>query len=46
VEQNISLVPRLEHWPEERVRARVAELLQLVGLSEAEFLHRYPHQLS
>jgi osmoprotectant transport system ATP-binding protein len=46
VQQNISLVPRLERWPEERIRARVAELLQLVGLSEAEFLHRYPHQLS
>lgn len=46
VEQNISLVPRLERWPEERVRARVSELLQLVGLSESEFLHRYPHQLS
>src|SRR5271170_2643042 len=46
VEQNISLVPRLERWPEERVRRRVAELLQLVGLSAAEFLHRYPHQLS
>ena len=46
VEQNISLVPRLEHWPDERVCARVTELLQLVGLSESEFLHRYPHQLS
>src|SRR5271156_1532582 len=46
VEQNISLVPRLEHWPDERIRARVAELLQLVGLNETEFLHRYPHQLS
>src|ERR1700723_2684110 len=46
VEQNISLAPRLEHWPEERIRARVAELLQLVGLEHAEFLHRYPHQLS
>src|SRR6202142_4304375 len=46
VQQNISLLPRLERWPEERIRTRVAELLQLVGLSEAEFLHRYPHQLS
>jgi osmoprotectant transport system ATP-binding protein len=46
VEQNISLVPRLEHWPAERIRARVAELLQMVGLSGADFLHRYPHQLS
>jgi osmoprotectant transport system ATP-binding protein len=46
VEQNISLVPRLEHSPEERIRARVGELLQLVSLNPQEFLHRYPHQLS
>src|ERR1700685_1626915 len=46
VEQNISLVPRLERWPEERIRPRGAELLPLVGLREGEFLHRYPHQLS
>jgi osmoprotectant transport system ATP-binding protein len=46
VEQNISLVPRLERWPEERTRARVQELLALVGLDHAEFLKRYPHQLS
>jgi osmoprotectant transport system ATP-binding protein len=46
VQQNIALVPRLERWPEVRIRARVAELLQLVGLDEVEFLHRYPHQLS
>jgi osmoprotectant transport system ATP-binding protein len=46
VEQNISLIPRLELWDAERTRARVAELLQLVGLKQEEFLHRYPHQLS
>jgi osmoprotectant transport system ATP-binding protein len=46
VEQNISLVPRLEGWDAERTRARVAELLQMVGLKQEEFLHRYPHQLS
>jgi osmoprotectant transport system ATP-binding protein len=46
VEQNISLVPRLERWPEDRTRARVQELLGLVGLDPAEFLKRYPHQLS
>ncbi len=46
VEQNISLVPRLERWPEERTRARVQELLGLVGLDPEEFLRRYPHQLS
>jgi osmoprotectant transport system ATP-binding protein len=46
VEQNISLVPRLENWPADRTRARAQELLSLVGLDAAQFLHRYPHELS
>src|ERR1700678_3678345 len=46
VEQNISLVPRLERWPEDRSRVRVAELMKLVGLEPAKFLHRHPHELS
>ena len=45
VERNIAVVPRLEHWPDARVRTRVSELMQLVGL-EADLAHRYPHQLS
>jgi len=45
VEKNIGLVPRLEGWPEPRIRARVDELLALVGL-ESELRGRYPHQLS
>jgi len=45
VERNISLVPRVEGWPEDRVRARVQELLQTVGLAP-ETASRYPHQLS
>ncbi|HUJ32803.1 MAG TPA: ATP-binding cassette domain-containing protein [Candidatus Acidoferrum sp.] len=45
VEQNIALVPRLERWPEDGIRARVADLLALIGLSE-DFLPRYPHELS
>lgn len=45
VERNIGLVPRIEGWPAERVRRRVEELLQLVGL-EAKLASRYPHQLS
>jgi osmoprotectant transport system ATP-binding protein len=45
VERNIGLVPRIEGWPEDRVRARVQELLQLVGLA-ADLASRYPHQLS
>jgi osmoprotectant transport system ATP-binding protein len=46
VEQNISLVPRLERCPEDQTRARVAELMKLVGLDASKFLQRYPHELS
>jgi osmoprotectant transport system ATP-binding protein len=45
VEKNISLVPRIEGWPAERIRRRVEELLQMVGL-DAQLASRYPHQLS
>jgi osmoprotectant transport system ATP-binding protein len=44
--ENIGLVPRLQGWTPERITARVAELLQQVGLDPAQFLHRYPRQLS
>jgi osmoprotectant transport system ATP-binding protein len=46
VEQNIALLPRLERWPEERIRSRVTKLLELVGLDSGEFSGRYPHELS
>jgi osmoprotectant transport system ATP-binding protein len=45
VARNISLVPRIEGWPADRIDARVGELLQLVGL-DGEVASRYPHQLS
>jgi len=45
VAKNIALVPRIENWSEERTRARVQELLALVGLTP-DLLDRYPHQLS
>lgn len=45
VERNIGLVPQIEGWAKDRIRARVAELLKLVGL-ESEIAGRYPHQLS
>src|SRR5258706_12872018 len=32
VEENVGLVPRLSHWPTDRIRARAQELLDLVGL--------------
>ena len=46
IEQNVSLIPRLEQWPVERIRARVKELLSLVGLDPDTFSRRYPHELS
>lgn len=46
VERNIGLVPRLEKWPPEKIRARAEELLELVGLPAKEFRNRYPNQLS
>ncbi|MGH9500511.1 MAG: ATP-binding cassette domain-containing protein [Terriglobales bacterium] len=45
VERNIGLVPKIEGWPEDRIRERVRELLQLVGL-EPQLATRYPHGLS
>jgi len=45
VERNIGLVPSVEGWPRERIRARVAELLRLVGL-DAALASRHPGELS
>jgi osmoprotectant transport system ATP-binding protein len=46
VERNVGLISRLEGWPPERVKAKVEQMLALVGLDPAEFRDRYPHQLS
>ena len=43
--ENIATVPRLLGWPEERRRARVEELMQLISL-DPELADRYPAQLS
>ena len=46
VSQNVALVPKLEQWEAAKIRARVEEVLALVGLPAADFAARYPHQLS
>jgi osmoprotectant transport system ATP-binding protein len=46
VEQNVATVPRLLGWSRERARARVTDLLELVGLAPDTYARRYPHQLS
>jgi osmoprotectant transport system ATP-binding protein len=45
VSDNVATVPRLLGWPKDRVRARVVELLDLVGLG-SDYAERYPAQLS
>jgi osmoprotectant transport system ATP-binding protein len=46
VAENVALVPNLEKWDEARVRSRVTELLELVGLAPERFADRYPRELS
>ena len=46
VGRNAALVPTLEGWEEERVNARVEELLKLVGLDPERFAERLPAELS
>ena len=46
VAENIATVPHLLGWPEPRIRARVAQLLQAFQLDPAEYAGKYPHQLS
>jgi osmoprotectant transport system ATP-binding protein len=46
VADNVATVPRLLGWDKRRIRERVAELLDLVGLPVADFASRYPHELS
>ena len=46
VEENVGLVPRLERWPADRIRARAHALLDLVGLPPGTFASRWPSELS
>jgi osmoprotectant transport system ATP-binding protein len=45
VEDNIGTVPRLLGWDKQRIRNRVGELLELVGLDQSD-ARRYPGQFS
>ncbi|HZS06163.1 MAG TPA: ATP-binding cassette domain-containing protein [Blastocatellia bacterium] len=46
IERNVGIVPRLEGWSEDRIRARVDELLRLTGLDPETYRDRYPRELS
>lgn len=46
ISQNIAIVPRLLNWDEDRIRKRVDELLELVGLDPDITRDKFPRQLS
>ncbi len=46
VEENVATVPRLENWAKADIEARVAVVLNAVGLSPLTFGTRLPRQLS
>jgi osmoprotectant transport system ATP-binding protein len=46
IADNIGTVPHLLGWNKGRIRDRVDELLELVGLSPEEYRDRYPAELS
>ena len=43
---NVAAIPRLLGWDRARQRARIDELLDLVGLEPSVYRDRYPHELS
>src|SRR5207248_1340704 len=46
IQANVATVPKLLGWPRTRIRERVDELLDLVGLEPGRYAKRYPHELS
>ncbi len=46
VAENIALVPKMVGWSKSKVKDRVEEMLDLVGLDPREFHDRYPRRLS
>jgi osmoprotectant transport system ATP-binding protein len=46
IRSNVGTVPRLLRWDRRRIRDRVDELLELVGLPPGQYAERYPNELS
>ena len=46
IEENIAIVPEMKNWNKEKIRKRVDELLEMVGLEPETYRHRKPSELS
>jgi osmoprotectant transport system ATP-binding protein len=46
IEKNIAIVPELKGWDKLKIKERVKELLEMVGLDPQIFSTRYPKELS
>lgn len=46
IEENIAIVPKLLKWDEVKIKARVEQLMEMMGLSPEVHCKRYPHFLS
>ena len=46
IEQNIATVPNEKHWPKEKTKEKVEEVMNLVGLDPKIYKNRYPSALS
>lgn len=46
IEENIAIVPELKKWNRDKIRDRVTELLEMVGLDAGTYRNRKPDELS
>ena len=46
VGDNIGLIPSIEKMPKDKLKTKVVELLNLVGLDPEEFTNKFPNELS
>ncbi|MDN4606149.1 betaine/proline/choline family ABC transporter ATP-binding protein [Sporosarcina highlanderae] len=46
IEKNIAIVPQLNGWAPDKIKTRVHELLEMVGLDPEIYASRYPKELS
>ena len=46
VAANIAVVPELLKWDKNKIKKRIVQLLELVGLNPSEYESKYPHELS